>query len=248
MPNLTSHLGLALEALERWGHPVLEDNLGSYLLGSASPDIRIITRQPRDHTHFSALDSKGVDVGVAAMLQSHPRLARSKDLSKATQAFIAGYITHLVADQVWIIDIYRPYFGNPQVYEDRAEGNVMDRALQLDIDRQDRHVWPKAAPLLEGVERAIEVEFITPEVLKEWRQWVQGYADREFTWERLHGLALRRQDPNDDAQARAMADRFLASVPEGLEQIYQRVSREKVAHFRKRAIAEFTRIIKEYLG
>ena len=247
MPNPTAHLGLALEALDRLGLPVLEQNLGSYLLGSASPDMRIVTRQTRDQTHFASLDSTTVDVGVLEMLRQYPRLAKAGELSGATQAFLAGYVTHLVADQVWIMDIYRPYFGNRQVFADPIEGNVLDRALQLDLDRHDGHLWKKALPLLDGVEERIEVEFIPPAALKEWREWLQGYGGREFTWERLHFLALRRQGPDADALAKTVADRFLASVPEGLAGIYQRVPPEKVARFRQRAIAEFTRLIQEHL-
>ena len=247
MPNITSHLGMALEALQSWKQPILEQNLGSYLLGSASPDVRIITRQPRHETHFSSLDSETVDVGVQGMLERHPKLSKAKDVSAATQAFIAGYITHLIADQVWIMDIYRPFFGNPDVFEDRVVGNVMDRALQLDMDRQDRHVWEKAVPLMDEAENSIDVAFISPSVLKEWREWVQGYADREFTWERLHFLA-RRQYPDGNTQAQDVVEQFLGSLPEGLEALYQRVPRERVHRFRKRAIAEFTRVIAEYLG
>ena len=246
MPNITSHLGLAWEALENLPNPILKEHLGSYLLGAASPDIRIITRQPRDATHFSFLDSETVDVGVLEMLDRYPKIANKENMSPGTQAFIAGYITHLITDQVWIIDIYRPFFGNPSVYEDQVLGNVMDRALQLEMDSHDRPIWGKATPLLDGVERSIAVEFIDPLALKEWREWVQGYGEQEFTWERLHFLA-RRQYPEGNSRAQELVQGFLGSLPDGLRTLHEVVSEQRVAQFRWRAKSEFTRMIEEYL-
>lgn len=246
MPNITSHLGLAWEALENLPNPILEQHLGSYLLGAASPDIRIITRQPRDATHFSFLNSETIDVGVLEMLDRYPKIAKKENVSPGTQAFIAGYITHLITDQVWIIDIYRPFFGNPLVYKDQVLGNVMDRALQLEMDSHDRPIWGKATPLLDGVEESIAVEFIEPPVLKQWREWVQEYGEREFTWERLHFLA-RRQYPEGDTRAQELVEGFLSSLTDGLNTLHKVVSEQRVAQFRKRAKSEFKRIIEEYL-
>jgi hypothetical protein len=239
-------VAIALEVAQQWQHPILEQNTGSYLLGSASPDIRIITRQPRLETHFAPLNSDSVDAGVAVMLERYPRLARSQELSEATRAFVAGYISHLVSDQLWIMDIYHSFFGNQEVFEDRVLGNIMDRALQMEMERQDRSIWEEVVPLLEGAEDGIDMDFIPPEVLKEWREWVQAVPEREFTWERLRFMA-RRQYPEGNERAQEAVEEFLESVSEGLERIYERVPRERVRQYRERCVAEFTRVTTEYL-
>ena len=117
----------------------------------------------------------------------------------------------------------------------------MDRALQLEMDSHDRPIWGKATPLLDGVEESIAVEFIEPLVLKEWREWVQEYGEREFTWERLHFLA-RRQYPEGDSRAQELVEEFLSSLTNGLNTLHEVVSEHRVAQFRKRAKSEFKRI------
>ena len=67
MPNLTSHVALALAISEELEVSIIQKHLGSYLLGSTSPDIRIITHQSREVTHYSHLDSSTIGDGVAKL-------------------------------------------------------------------------------------------------------------------------------------------------------------------------------------
>ena len=64
MPNLATHIDLARRTAERLDHPVLEANLGCFLLGSTSPDIRVITRCGRETYHFATLDFESVGAGM----------------------------------------------------------------------------------------------------------------------------------------------------------------------------------------
>ena len=120
LPNLPAHIDLANRAASRLGHPTLDGNLGYFLHGSTSPDIRVITRGRREEYHFAPLDFQDVGTGVKGMFDSHPQLGSSADHDGPTQAFVAGYITHLIADETWIVSMYRPFFGNPMVFEDRV--------------------------------------------------------------------------------------------------------------------------------
>ncbi|MFQ5860967.1 MAG: zinc dependent phospholipase C family protein, partial [Dehalococcoidia bacterium] len=138
MPNLLAHIHIGLQAVERLSFPFLERNLGSLLLGCTSPDIRIITKGKRDETHFAPLNIQRVGEGVENLLRRYPRLRDARSLSEPTRAFLAGYISHLVADEVWVLEIYRPYFANPDPFSNRAQANLWDRALQLELDRQAR--------------------------------------------------------------------------------------------------------------
>ena len=96
-----------------------------------SPDIRIITRGKRDDTHFVPLDFEREGDGIEGLFHSHPNLAQASDLNEPTKAFIVGFASHLFTDELWILNLYRPYFGNREVFEDKLRGNLMDRALQL---------------------------------------------------------------------------------------------------------------------
>ncbi|MBI4233297.1 MAG: hypothetical protein HY686_02530 [Chloroflexi bacterium] len=247
MPNLSAHIALALEMADRLCHPAVERHRGAYVLGATAPDIRIITRWTREQTHFAPLDSEDMSAGVQGLFQAHPQLACAAQLGEATRAFVVGYVSHLVADQAWVVKLYRPFFGNGSVYQDHIQGNMMDRALQLEMDREGAPHLPEARLLLANAEDGVEVGFIDPPTLRAWREWVQQACERGFTWDRLRGFA-RRQPTQDHTAAQQFAEVFLQSVPEGLERIYQRVPLEQVVAFREKAIGEVLRIARRYLA
>ena len=56
MPNLATHIDLAQQAAGRLQHPTIEANVGHFLLGSTTPDVRAISRGSREDYHFAPLD------------------------------------------------------------------------------------------------------------------------------------------------------------------------------------------------
>ncbi|MEK7778444.1 MAG: zinc dependent phospholipase C family protein, partial [Chloroflexota bacterium] len=112
MPNFSAHLGIAKDAASRLHHPTVDRCLGAFLLGSVSPDIRIITRGKRDDTHFTHLDFQRQGESLKCLFQLHPDLAQAAGLTEPTRAFIVGYASHHFADELWILEMYRPFFGN----------------------------------------------------------------------------------------------------------------------------------------
>ena len=247
MPNLPVHIELAHRAARRLAHPVLADNLGYFLLGSTSPDIRVITRRSREEYHFVPLDFHKVGAGIEGMFRSHPGLASAGSHEPATQAFIAGYMTHLVVDEMWITGMYRSYFGNKEVFEDQVVGNVMDRALQLELDRR---AWDAAGanrPSLESACDGVELDFISRETLHEWRLWVLGTLERGFSWERLRFMARRIAAGREDHPAHQVADEFLQSVPRGLRRLFDSVPDQRVTDLQGRTVDELVRVVGDYL-
>jgi hypothetical protein len=253
MPNLSAHLGIAKDAASRLKHPTVDRHLGAFLLGSVSPDIRIITRGKRDDTHFVHLDFQREGEGLEGLFQLHPHLAKATALTESTRAFIVGYASHLFADELWILEMYRPFFGNRDVFQDHLRGDLMDRALQLELDRREQLALgglETLHPLLVKAEEDVEVGFISSSTMCEWRQWVEGALDWSFTWDRLRAMARRvgsrSIDPSED-QLKEMVEEFLESVPHGLERIYQAIPRERVEAFRERSIQDLLKFARDYL-
>lgn len=253
MPNLSAHLGMAKEAASRLEHPVIDRNLGAFLLGSVTPDIRIITKGKRDDTHFVGLDFHNMGDGLDGMFRRHPKLANAGDLSEATAAFVVGYASHLLSDELWILGLYRPYFGNREVYEDAHHGDLMDRALQLELDRREQAALgglETLRPHLAQAERDVDVGFIAPDTMCEWREWIEGTLSWSFSWERLRFMArrvvARRADETDKTQD--MVDEFLESVPRGLERIYKTIDRQLFEDFRERSISDLMEFSRGYLA
>ena len=253
MPNLPMHLYLAHQVAQQldWGY--LHDHLGSCWLGSSAPDVRAMTRWPRERTHFAPLSVAQVGDGVRAMFQRHPELAGGAKLSPATRAFLLGYVSHLAADEVWITTVFRPHFDPPmkdrRVTATEQEAHIWDRALQLDMDRRARQTmpgFPQAAAALACAEDGVSVAFFEAQVLQEWRAWVHRFLGWEFSWERLK-RALNRMY-RDDNSVQALVDQFLADMPHSLERVYAKIPEEKLAAYQRQTLAETLALAREFLA
>jgi hypothetical protein len=247
VPNLATHIDLARRTARRLRHPVLDANLGNFLLGSTSPDIRVITRQGRETYHFASLDFESVGAGMSGLFRANPHLASGAVEDPRTRAFMAGYITHLVADETWIVDMFRPYFGSAGVFGDEAVGMMMDRAAQLELDRR---AWPvvdeELANVGEGVDH-VELGFIPPETLVEWREWVVSFLATGFSWDRLRFMARRVSNGDGDHPAHGVADEFLRSIPESMDRLYELVPEDRLAVFVQRAVDVQSQAVGDYL-
>ena len=200
-----------------------------------------MTKWPRERTHFSPLSGYEVGDGARTMFRLNPEL--DNGTSDATRAFLVGYISHLVADETWIADIYRPNFDPPPgrdiVAGTVVEANLWDRALQLDMDLE---AAPAVRRLLsEGngladAEVGVEVGFLEEASLQEWCTWVQDFMGWGFSWDRLK-RALNRMYRDDDAVQRVTED-FIQEMPASLERVYSKIPRRDIDTFQRKALEE----------
>lgn len=244
------HIYIAQQVAEELDWGFVHDHLGSCFLGSTAPDIRAMTKWDREVTHFAPLSLDTVGTGTRRMFDLYPELADGRGTNPATRAFVLGYISHLTADELWITTMFRPHFSRDNtVAGSEVEAQIWDRALQLDMDRQahlETGGLGQAGASICGGEQGVEVEFITSDTLGEWRQWVARFMSWEFDWVRLKRALNRMYRDNDDVQE--LVDRFLAEMPQSLDAVYDRVSREKIETYRQAALSQTLRQVKEYLG
>ncbi|MBM2827196.1 MAG: zinc dependent phospholipase family protein [Dehalococcoidia bacterium] len=139
MPPICWHMVTASDAVSLVKDPLLKRYSGAFLLGSTAPDIRIMTNVPREETHFYDLSKEDAESGLSRMLAVSPHLARAEDLTEATRAFVSGYLTHLAVDEMWICQIYRPFFGKGSPLGGDPDADVLDRVLQFEMDLRERH-------------------------------------------------------------------------------------------------------------
>ena len=248
MPNLAAHIHLARQAAHRLGDPLLDSHMGYYLLGSTSPDIRVITRRRREEYHFAPLDFDRPGTGVDGMFKARPELRAASDHDGPTRAFVAGYITHLTVDETWITRMFRPYFGDRSVFDDETEGHVMDRALQLELDRQSWAAVDSTLTLLSSATGRVGTGLIPQETLDQWREWVTGHLEGGFSWERLRFMARRISAGDETHRAHKLADEFLSEMPDSLDGLHDVVPRSDLDSFKSCAIDTLTRAVGEYLG
>ena len=253
MPNLPWHIHLAHQTAERLDWGSAHDNVGSLYLGSTAPDIRAMTKWPRAHTHFAGLSVQEVGSGGRRMFDLHPELACTDRLSPATRAFVLGYISHLVADEVWITTIFRPNFDPQQrdkmIAASALEAQIWDRALQLDMDRKssaEMGGFVQAAEAVTCAAQKVEISFLGADILLQWQEWVGRFMSWDFTWARLK-RALNRMYRDDDDVQRAV-DGFLGQMPQSLEHIYKELPEETIATYQNQALEQTVLQAREFFG
>ena len=251
MPNLPMHIYLCQQvAMELdWGYA--HDHPGAAYLGSTTPDIRAMTKWDRARTHFSDLSVREIGAGVRRMFELHPHLAGADNgLTPPTRAFLLGYVSHLVADEVWITTMFRPHFaaGN-RITDTDVEAHIWDRALQLDMDNavlSDNGGLSAQNDAIAALEQMPALGFLQDELIDEWRGWVARLLGWDFTWERLK-RALNRMYRDDD-EVQQVVDGFLANMPRSLERVYERVPRALIDDYRRRVIDETKVQAREFLS
>lgn len=194
MPSLGSHLLRACLVAERLRLPEIEADRGAYYLGATAPDIRVITRLDRRVTHFYELDEYEQQDSVARMFEENPSLAQPAGLDAATVAFMAGYQTHLVLDECYIERVYRPEFGVFSPIADDPRRNVLDRALQYELDRRDREDREAMRRIHQSLAvcRPVEgIPFIEDEHLVEWTSVAADVATQPPDYSRFRRMMVR---------------------------------------------------------
>ena len=252
MPNLPMHIFLANHVAEQLDRGYLYDNIGSFFLGSTTPDIRAMTKWPREQTHFSLLTVAEVGTGTRTMFRNHPELLEGEGISAATKSFLLGYISHLAADETWITTVYRTNFDTSfeetRLTSDQVEADIWDRAIQLDMDRQSLpELWRTTDPQ-EAVscgDEGVSVTFLEDGLLTEWKDWVGRFMGMEFTWDRLKRALNRMYRDNDDVQS--SVDEFLERMPGSLEEVYERIPEARVEAYRMQVVAATIAQIEEYV-
>ncbi|MEP7356255.1 MAG: zinc dependent phospholipase C family protein, partial [Anaerolineales bacterium] len=154
MPTPFTHLAAAGEILS---HPLLAPaaraavaaDQPAFLLGNIAPDVQTVSGQPREATHFFPVPLRGAPAAPRQLLDRHRALARPSSLPPAQAAFLAGYLAHLVYDQLWIAQIFEPVFGPEQSWADFRERLYLHNALRTHMDADDlaRLAAPTAASL-----------------------------------------------------------------------------------------------------
>jgi len=223
--------------------------LGSFFLGSTTPDIRAMTKWDRERTHFTPLSVDTIGAGARRMFQLHPKLADSKSQNPETRAFVLGYVSHLVADEVWITTMYRPHFGTGnQITRDEVEAHIWDRALQLDMDRQVQEGDAAVIGARDTISESksfVDMEFLDAELIQEWQEWVARFMAWDFTWDRLKRALNRMFRDNDDVQQ--VVELFVKQIPGSMDRVYAKIPQKMITAYQDRVLEETLAQVREYL-
>lgn len=250
MPPIFMHMAMARDIEQSLDLPLLRNQLGAYLFGSTTPDIRGPFRIDRAHTHFFHLDVFDHQDSVAGLFGQHPRLADPEALPPETVAFLAGYITHLTLDERYICDVYRPFFGQQAALGGSQMANTMDRVLQFELDRRRREEPETAAAIREalgGCSLAIDVGFLSSEMLARWLEVAIDQTRHPPDWRRFRYQG-GRHIAGMDLESEEALEEFIQRVPAILEQTINHVSTARVDAYIEQASERAATAIRRYLG
>jgi hypothetical protein len=223
---------------------------GAYLLGSTSPDIRVITKQDRLSTHFFDLTEHSHQDSVASFLKAYGDLAAPEQLNAETRAWATGYITHLVMDEQYITGIYRPYFAKYDALGGAMRANVMDRLLQFELERaygNDDALKSELTTALAETIEGVECGFVESATLERWRQVTFDVAGRQMDWDRMRGMISNHLRFSGLEEGETLSG-FLDSLPELLDETIAHITSAEIDAFVQRATDAARSAVERYLG
>jgi hypothetical protein len=249
MPLIYYHLSIASQAAEALESPILLNNLECYLGGAISPDAHFVGNVSRLHTHFFDLADDDEQSGPDLMFQQHPCFCDGSELEDRTRAFIVGYVSHLIVDDAWITDIYRPFFGKKSPLGGDTAANMLDRLLQYETDRWERLDKPRLAAIRDKIHSwnaDMDIGIVDNTALCNWRDFVWTTTVREINSADLRlftqAFLVSRERVTMDR-----AELFLHDMPGKIDWVVKYVGEERLVAFRDKCINRSVEIAREYL-
>jgi hypothetical protein len=179
MPTPVMHLALAEEILHGDSLPLairhlLTQQRGPFLLGHTAADVQTVSGQARRETHFYSIPRTDERPAYEALFAAHPGLARADRLPPAQSAFVAGYIAHLLLDELWLEHVFQRYFIG-QAWGTQAERLFLHNVLRTWMDRQDQQrLNGTIVTALRQVDPQGWLPFVGDVHLRAWRDWLVG--------------------------------------------------------------------------
>ncbi len=148
---------------------------GVFLLGNTAGDVQAVSGQPRPETHFYVFPPREEQRASAVMLTMHPELADARALTPERAVFVAGYIAHLIWDEVWAWEVYIPCYLESGMWEERLTRVVHHNAVRVLLDRRAEQAL-LTLPTLTAALRAAKpvgwLPFVADAALARWRDWL----------------------------------------------------------------------------
>lgn len=250
MPLLYLHLSIAKDAADLLRHPVIGSQLGSYLGGAISPDAHFVSSVSRSDTHFFDLQDSECESGASSIFKSNPELARGVDIDAATRSFVAGYLCHLITDEIWTLDIYRPFFGKTSPLGGDIDANTLDRLLQYETDRWERQDKEKLELIraeLCSWKPEVGIDFIENGALRDWLNFVCATTAREVTLGDFRLFAQHFLISREKVGVEQL-EPFLEALPSKLDWAIEYVTPQRLQAFRQKAVERSVAVVGEYLN
>lgn len=205
MPTPFSHLWIANRLLEDEAVPApiraqLEAQMPAFLLGSVVADARVAGGDRAD-THFYRYDQPMPTNPWRVMLANYPVLKTAK--SATHQAFLAGYVAHLGADEYWSRHMLKPNFADGDWGQGQRWRFFVLHLMLIQMDERDEMRLPAHNPeTLRLCQPDDWLPFMPDETICEWRDFIAEQIDGDSQTLSIFGARVRRTP----AELRALVD------------------------------------------
>ena len=249
------HLALAEEIIRGDALPpairrLLTQQRGPFLLGHTAPDVQTVSGQRRDETHFYSIPRTSDRPAHETLFAAHPALAHAELLPPAQAAFVAGYIAHLLLDELWLDDVFLHYFwqdGGTHRTEPRAkvlrERIFPHNVLRTWMDRQDQQrLNGSVVTALRETEPQDWLPFVGDEHLRVWRDWLVGQIGPGGSVQTAEVFAQRMGVPVAEVEA------VLRSPQQMEERVFRHIPRAALRSFHDTGYARSVALVDWYIG
>lgn len=248
MPTPFTHLAKAQHLIDdpilsSEHRTLLAEYWGAFLLGNIIPDAhKEVDSLKRQDTHFFDYNPTIDPPAEQVMLKSFPRLTATHLGKTAHAAFIAGYLAHLVVDEVWCEDIIFPYFHQVE-WADTHTRHFMFIVLLTIMDGRDYDCLSK--------EMYYDLELVQP------YQWLPFLPDRAIiAWRDRIAVQL---EPDGERETLQILGEIVKPGYDGLVEIlnspdrlqselWDRLPQTKVAESEEKAYQRMAGVVRDYLN
>ncbi len=250
MPPLAIHTAIAKQMADSLRAPELDQQRGNVYLGSTAPDVRVLTRWDRQRTHYFDIHNFGDQSSVRAFFDDNPSLCDANAVTAQSRAFLAGYISHLIVDEMWINAVYRPFFGERSELGGTIRANVIDRALQFSLDadrRADSELMMHVLNEVAGCDLELDIGFIDRDTLGRWHGVITDYVQSQPDWDRFRERARKHLQTTGDVTEAGFVE-IAESLPDLVDEALRTLSRDRIDEVLRECTDASVRVVKDYLA
>ena len=232
---------MALTGLPQGASDALLAEKPAFMLGCVAPDAQTVTGQLREATHFFYVPLRDSVPAFRHLIDAYPALARPAGLPRAQAAFLAGYLTHLALDELWVRDVFEPVFGSRAQWGMFVERLYLHNALRSHLDAADRKGLPAStAATLHLARPAGFCPFLNDEGLFHWRDLIAEQLSPGQAARTVEVFAERM-----GADPRAFAA-LLASPEEMQRRVFSRLPDGVLDRFYRQGLALCEQVLQSY--
>ena len=223
---------------------LLDVQRGAFLLGNIAPDVHMTSGQSRQSTHFFALPlHRDSSHPWDLMLTRNPSLMPRIHLSQEQIAFIVGYLCHLQADWLWVLDIFLPIFGSQCGWDTFKHRLYLHDVLRAYLDKQILSgLSPDIPRILGEVEPHKWVPFIEDLHLVEWRDYLSDQLAPGAIALTVEVFAIRHRIPPDQYHHLIRSERLMDN------EIFIHLPRRRLQEYREKLLEMNLCLLNDYMA